>query len=1244
MASPSTSATPSLANSNVANRNIVNSNLANSNLTNSHLANSNLANSNLTNSHLANSNLANSHAPSINSNLADSNLANSKLANSTLANSDPANGNLAHSNLPSGNSGLTNSHLPNANNDVALDSAAEATPKSLIQYSLSGILEPRLFFNIELNGLKLRGLLDDGSVYSYLGRGLSEKLHGRMRPNAATVRVADGNPVEIQGILDVTLGIDGDTQTLPFRVADSLQYECILGIDFKRLFKLKIDYENDSWWTSKGLRHQFYPFGSDPHCFSALASIGGLARASAEEQQRLAKLLDELIPPTPSSLGVTTLMSHRIDVQGHEPIRQRMRKYAPKMLQAAQAEVDRMLLEGIIEPSESPWCSCPVIVPKANGKYRFCIDYRKVNEVTKKIAYPLRNMDDILDKLRAARYISKLDLSQAYHQIPLERDSKEITAFAVAGRGLFHFNRLPYGLTNAPAVFQKGMDQLIKPQWEPHVFVYLDDVIIVTTTFDEHVEWLQKVLTALKQVNLQINREKSEFCCSEVKYLGYVVNEEGLRTDEEKIRPILEYPPPTNLKQLRRFLGMIGWYARFIANLAKIKVPLTNLMKKDVRWQWLEEQEKAFQRLKLALTQAPVLARPDLALPFCLQTDASDYAIAGVLTQVISGEEHPICYVSRTLSKAERNYTVTEKECLAVLWAVERLRGYLQGEQFTVITDHHSLLWLNNLRDPAGRLARWNTTLQAYDIKFVHRKGALNKVPDALSRAMEDSQSLAAIAPANTNDPWYQRKLHAVQKSPAKYPEFKVENGLLYAHKPNPLVDPLMPDLDAWKLVLPLADRDKALAEAHSTPQAGHLGVEKTYARLATYYYWPGYFYDTSCFVRACQQCEAHKSSQLPPAGLMHERNIEGPWVVVAADIMGPKPPSKKGFRYLIVFEDLFTKYVELKALRKADAKNVLQAFDELIINRWGCPQVLLTDNGTEFANKLVAERLSEYGIKQSTIPPYHAQANPVERVNRNLKTMISSFLSDDHREWDAHLNEFSFALNTMTHSTTKVSPAFMNFGRNPVPVKLLRKHLENPLPLHRQDSEKWATRVSRLPALHDLVRRHQDAATSRQARYYNRNRRDVSFQPGDLVRRRNHVLSSAEERYAAKHAPKFVGPAKVVEVLSPVVYLVEDLDTGRRTKVFVNDLRKHVPPRGQAIATASPVSVSDEQQLQRSHELQTNRPGDGGESSPPRRGVSGRGRGRPRKERGPVSASTEPASQSSGAPRRGRGRPKRAC
>ncbi|KAL7290673.1 hypothetical protein TKK_0015430 [Trichogramma kaykai] len=411
---------------------------------------------------------------------------------------------------------------------------------------------------------------------------------------------------------------------------------------------------------------------------------------------------------------------------------------------AAHAEIDKLLKEDIITESKSPWCSCPVIVPKPDGRIRFCIDYRKVNEITKKDAYLVHDMDLILDNLRNAEFLSTIDLSQAYHQIPMDEDSKEITAFIVQGKGLFEYKRMPYGLTNAPATFQRAMDQLFGPTWAPNVFVYMDDIIIATKTFEEHTYWLRKVLRRLKDANLRVNREKSKFCRPEAKFLGYIVDRNGLRTDPDKTKAVLDCKPPKNIKQLKGFLGMIGWYARFLKNLAEIRQPLTELTRKNVAWHWREEQQNAFEKLKKMLTEAPVLARPNHDLPFTLQTDASNFAIGAVLSQNIDGEEHPIAYASRTLTKAERNYTTTEKECLAVIWAVDKYRGYILGTKFTVITDHSSLRWLHNLKDPTGRLARWATALQAHNLEMIHRKGTLHKVPDFLSRSIDEIECIAA--------------------------------------------------------------------------------------------------------------------------------------------------------------------------------------------------------------------------------------------------------------------------------------------------------------------------------------------------------------------------------------------------------------------------------------------------------------------------------------------------------------------
>ena len=316
-------------------------------------------------------------------------------------------------------------------------------------------------------------------------------------------------------------------------------------------------------------------------------------------------------------------------------------------------------------------------------------------------------MDGILDNLQRAKYISKIDLKNTYFQVKLSQESRQYTAFAVPGSGLWQFKRMPFGLTNAPATFQRLIDALFGPEMEPHVYGYLDHIIIATDSFEEHQRWLETVLTKIRDAQLTVNWKNCEFGCSRVRYLRYLLDRDGLRPDMERVDLILQYPVSKTKRQLRRFLGMVGWYSRFIKKESEIKLPLLNLIKKTQPWQWSAEQQEAFERLKLALTKAPVLATPDFTREFAILCDASNEAIGAVLTQEFEDEEHPIMYVHRVVTSAEKNYSTTEKECLALVWAIKKLRPYLEGYRFTTITDHSALRWLKNLREPTGRLARW---------------------------------------------------------------------------------------------------------------------------------------------------------------------------------------------------------------------------------------------------------------------------------------------------------------------------------------------------------------------------------------------------------------------------------------------------------------------------------------------------------------------------------------------------------
>lgn len=375
----------------------------------------------------------------------------------------------------------------------------------------------------------------------------------------------------------------------------------------------------------------------------------GLATHTDPERERLEALVSEYKNNAIPEKSFTHLVEHVIDVGDHPPIRQYPYPENPKRQQVIFDEVDKMLAQGVIEKSSSGWSSPVVLPPKSDGSYRFCLNFKKLNEITAKDAYPIPNMNAILDRLRSTKYISKLDLKSAYWSIPLAPSSAEKTAFAVPGKGLFQFRRMPFGLCNAGATFQRLMDNLFGPDLMPHVFVYLDDIIIISENLDHHLELLEEVFKRLARAKLRINWDKCEFGVPEVTYLGYKISEKGLATDPDKVKPILEYPPPQNVKELRRFLGMCSWYRRFIPSFTQVANPLSMLLRKQQKWVWNESQQKAFEVLKDCLTKPPILSPPNFDYSFTIQSDASFSSLGCILTQNIDNNERV------SLHKAELN-------------------------------------------------------------------------------------------------------------------------------------------------------------------------------------------------------------------------------------------------------------------------------------------------------------------------------------------------------------------------------------------------------------------------------------------------------------------------------------------------------------------------------------------------------------------------------------------------------------
>lgn len=437
-------------------------------------------------------------------------------------------------------------------------------------------------------------------------------------------------------------------------------------------------------------------------------------------------------------LTFTNQVKHKIRTVNEDPIYIKPYRQPPAEAAEIRNQVTKLLNDNVIQESHSPWSAPVHLVPKkidSTGKqeYRMVIDYRRLNDITVDDKYPLPNITDLFDKLGKSNYFSVLDLASGYHQIEIEQEDQPKTAFSTQF-GHYEFLRMPFGLKTAPATFQRAMDNVLRGLQGIHCLIYLDDIIIFSSSLEEHVTKLKTVFDRLRDTNLKVQLNKSEFLCKEVTYLGHTVTTEGLRPNTDKIDAILNYPLPKTTTEIKSFLGLIGYYRKFIKDFSKITQPMTACLKKNSKIIINDNYLKSFEKCKELLVNAPLLQYPDFEKPFILTTDASDFAIGAVLSQGSIGSDKPIAYASRTLNDSEKRYSTIEKELLAIVWAVKHFRPYLYGNKFTIYTDHRPLAWLDSLKEPNSKLTRYKLRLGEYDFKVVHKSGKQNANADALSR------------------------------------------------------------------------------------------------------------------------------------------------------------------------------------------------------------------------------------------------------------------------------------------------------------------------------------------------------------------------------------------------------------------------------------------------------------------------------------------------------------------------------
>ena len=732
----------------------------------------------------------------------------------------------------------------------------------------------------------------------------------------------------------------------------------------------------------------------------------------------------------------------------HVDPQSRPRFYKPRpvpyaMRERIEQEIDRLKQEGVIRPVEfSDWAAPIVPVLKSDGSVRLCGDYKlTVNQAAKVDTYPLPRIEDLLASLAGGKSFSKLDLAHAYQQIELEEESRKYVTVNTH-KGLFQYNRLPFGVASAPAVFQRTMENLL--QGLNNVCIYLDDILVTGSSERDHLENLAAVLEKLEGAGVRLKRSKCHFMLPSVEYLGHIISNKGIQPTEEKIRAIVKAPAPNNVTQLKAFLGMLNYYGKFLPNLSSRLAPLYKLLQKRVSWSWSDEQQQAFQEAKDALTSAKVLMHYDPSKKLILSCDASPYGVGAVLSHKLDdGTEHPVAFASRSLSPAEKKYAQLDKEGLAIVFGVRHFHHYLLGRRFTIFSDHKPLQYLFSESKAiptmaSARIQRWALTLSAYDYDIAFKPGAQHANADVLSRLPLPDHPPSVPLPQETVF-----LMETLQMSPvtAKQIKFwtshdpilsKVRDRVLqgwvdtsdpkllpYQRRKNELS--IEDGCILWgnRVVVPPPGQAKVMDTLHE----GHPGMARMKSLARCYVWWPSMDQELEQKVKECVHCQLMQNS--PPQVPTHPWEWpQHPWARLHIDYAGPF----MGKMFLVTV-DAHSKWLEAHVVETPTSAGTIRKLRYMFATH-GIPETIVTDNGSVFTSKEFQQFTDLNGIKHLTTAPYHPASNGLaERAVQTLKTGLKKMTTGNIED---NLARFLFQYRITPHTTTGRSPAELLMGRRP--------------------------------------------------------------------------------------------------------------------------------------------------------------------------------------------------------------------
>ncbi|GJT71974.1 reverse transcriptase domain-containing protein [Tanacetum coccineum] len=814
--------------------------------------------------------------------------------------------------------------------------------------------------------------------------------------------------------------------------------------------------------------------------------------------------------------------------------------------------------------------------------WRVCIDYRKLNEATRKDHFPLPFMDQMLERLAGNQFYCFLDGFSGYFQIPIDPKDQEKTTFTCP-YGTFAYRRMPFGLCNAPGTFQRCMMAIFHDMIEKTMEVFMDDFSVFGDSFSTCLSHLDKMLKRCEDTNLVLNWEKSHFMVKEGIVLGHKISKSGIEVDRAKVDVIAKLPHPTTVKGVRSFLGHAGFYRRFIQDFSKIARPMTHLLEKETPFFFSKECIESFNTLKRKLTEAPILIAPDWDLPFELMCDASDFAIGAVLGQRKNKHFQPIHYASKTMTEAQAHYTTTEKELLAVVYAFEKFRSYLVLSKSIVYTDHSAIKYLFAKKDAKPRLMRWILLLQEFDVEIRDKKGAENLAADHLSRLENPHQdklenkeitetfpleTLGSVALRVDSTPWFAdfANYHA-GKFVVKGMSSQQKNKFFKDVKHYFWDDPFLFKICADQMIRRCVHGKEALdilEACHNGPTGGHHGANLTAKKVFDAgFFWPSIYKDAHELVKNCDSCQRQgKISQRDemPQNSIQVCEIFDVWGI---DFMGPFP-SSRGNKYILVAVDYLSKWVEAKALPTNDARVVCK-FLKSLFARFGAPRAIISDRGTHFCNDQFAKVMLKYGVTHRLSTAYHPQTSgQVEVSNRGLKRILERTVGENHASWSDKLDDALWAFRTAYKTPIGCTPYKLVYGKAcHLPIELEHKaywalkHANFDL---KTAGDQRKVQLNELSELRDQAYENSLIYKEKTKRIHDAKIKNRVFNVGDQVL----LFNSRLKIFSSKLKSHWSGPFTIVQVL-PYGTVELSQNSGPNFKVNGHRLTFYAPwpPRG---------------------------------------------------------------------------------